>query len=338
MEAILRPAEEVPAIFTDRLNSRSQDEVAQVVTMTAEFCNNQVIDALLEHGRPDDAFAIDHLGDLHGSRARLFRGNHEGQETFQEGFPGSYAILNPSSVGRLGATLLERSHIKAYRVGSRILSAGGVNCVPVSFHNFVDLMLDFESEEYADFLDRFIAHKGNLRDEGIGESIRLNATSELLVDYGRKGRSSILDNLLTDLDRDPEETIVTSSYAPYGQLDEQLYRLLRRGKQVEFYANSPSKFHGPHHSSTERWLQQYSAWRAKTPWADRLTDRFTHLKAALLRHQNGTQIAYVGSATFHELPILAGTAEVCLRTTDDKLVGQLEAYINCNLVNPGPTA
>lgn len=341
MNICLRPAEEVPDLFAERLRTREAGQDISVVTMTVEFSDNPVIQAMVEYGQPDDTLAADYYGHFHGMSIVprfITKNGHDGhdeaREHFQEDFPGSYIVMNePPTGGWIEGTILDRSHIKAFALGSKILSLGGVNCVPYSFNETTDLMLDFESDEYSDFLSRFVANDGNLRSQGAGERLRLDDQNEVLVNYGARGESVILDSLISDLETDVTAVTISSSYLPYGKLDQALYRHLKRGSQVDFYANHPSKFQPPAHATAERFLMRYCALQAKTPYITPGSGKFNHLKAAVIKYPQGSEVAYIGSDNFHELAVRAGTAEVCLRTTDPELIEQLESYMAERLVS-----
>ena len=331
-EILLRPAEQIPEVFVERLQGRENGERALVTSMTVDFVNNPVVEAMIQHGVPDDIFAIDYRGHEHGFAPIVTKtqGHHEARAKFEEDFPGQYVVLGePEDVGTLRGSLINRSHIKAKAVGKRILSLGDVNCAPYCFDSTIGLMIDFESEEFMTFLSEFVKSQGNLRGrDRAGESILLTDQSEILIDYGKKGESVILDHLLQDLERDELVSAkISSSYIPYGQLDALLYSHFKAGKNVTFYSNHPSKFHPPFHSRAEKWMQVLNSLKAQTQWIDNRPDKFNHLKAAVFVYDNGNKIAYAASSTFHPLPIWAGTAEVALRTKDPFLVDEIESFM-----------
>lgn len=342
MEIILRPAEEVPDLFVERLRTRENGQDALITTMSVEFSDNPVTQAMVEYGRPDDTFATAYYGHIHGVSITPHFIKKDGPEQhdearnqFQENFPGSYVVMDAPMTGRrLGDTILDRSHIKAFALGKKVLSLGGVGCAPCSFFEFADLMLDFESDEYVDFLDKFVANRGDLRGKGTGERLWLDEQNEALINYGRRGESIILDSLLADLETDIESATISSTYAPYGRLDQVLYRHIKRGSKVDFYANHPSKFQQPLHPTAERFLQRYCALRAKTPWMDNLTEKFNHIHAAVIGYPDGSKVGYVGSDNYNGLSVRAGLSEVCLRTTSPELIEQLESYMSERLALP----
>lgn len=299
--------------------------------MSVGYSNNSVTDALVEHGRPGDVFAMDYFGHRHGESGSL-RADGNAQ-TFRDGFAGDYRVLNsPDRLKWLTGSVFNRSHIKAYAVGNRVLSLGGVNCGDYFFHGNLDLMADFESAVFVDFLRKFIENNGNLRAEGPGRRIALDdGTDEIIIDYGRKRQSLILTSLLTDLGGSFERATLSSCYAPYGRVDRILGRALKRGQQVRFFANSADKFRLPKHSRAEKYTQRLWARAVETPWRDLNPERFNHMKAAVIDYANGRRITYVGSHNFHEVPVACGTAEVALRSTDPELAAAVEARILAGL-------
>lgn len=294
----------------------------------------------MEYGRPKDIFALDYFGHRHGMiPTGVMKKSHKAaRREFQENFPGSYVVMGPPpSVNLTNSTILNRCHIKAYAVGNKVLSLGGVNCVPASY-GFIDVMLDFESDIFVRRLHE-IAEKGvHIRKVGAGERFSLDPLNEILIDYGRRNnclglgnKSIIMDSLLDDLRRSIKTATLSSTSVPSGRLDSMLAKHMKKGADITFYANHPSKFRLPLSSVYERWLAQAHALKAKTAWIDKRPDKFNHLKTAVITYKSGQKVAYVGSHNFHDLHVWAGNAEVCLRTTDLRVIGQLEGFIAKNL-------
>lgn len=341
MNIALVPAEKVPALFANRIKHRQVDQAAFVTSMSAEFQNNPIFQGLMKYGLPKDTLALDYFGYWHGvTPTRFMKSSHkEARNHFQNNFQGSFVVMGPPPrINLTNSTILNRSHVKAYVVGNKVLSLGGVNCTTYSYYDFIDIMLDFESDKFIAFLHKLAATGGNLRTGGVGESFWLNEHSEVLIDYGKRNnalgtgvRSVILNSLLNDLAKELLSATLSSTYIPYGKLDNVLFRQLQKGRKITFYTNQPAKFQLPNCAPPERFLQRFYMLKAKTPWVDRRPDKFNHLKAAIIKYPSGDRVAYVGSHNFHELPVWAGTAETCLRTTDDKLIDQLEAFMDENL-------
>src|SRR5580704_1384742 len=203
---ILSPAD-VPDVYTNRLEHRPVGERALVTTMTTDFADNPVVDALVKYGQEEDIFAPDYFSYLHGAspspmfhRSAIDRDHKASYERFITEFPGSLMLLNTTDTPNLlRATFQGRSHIKAYAIGQKVISLGGVNCTNDGFFKKHDVMLDFESDVFVDFMDRFIARDGDMREDGPGERFKLDEDNEVLVDYGQKGESVILKSVLDDL-------------------------------------------------------------------------------------------------------------------------------------------
>jgi hypothetical protein len=349
MNISLIPAEAVPQTFEQRMAHREDDEAAHVTTMSAQFDSNSVIDSLVRYGRPDDIFSIDYYGHWHGARPaplmHIPNGRHKrDRDNFRQSFPGSYVIMGgPPYFNLTNSTILNRSHIKAYNVGSRVLSFGGVNCVEAAYNQFIDGMLDLESEGFTAFLKRYAENGGNFRklSTDAGEKIRLDEHNQILIDYGQRknrlgisNKSVIFDSLMDDLE-DIYSARISSTSIPHGKLDGVLSNHIDDGKNVEFYTNHPAKFKKPANASGESNLQSIFAMLAKTPWTDNRPDKFNHWKAIVIKKPDGQRIAYMGSSNWDEMHIWAGTAEACLRTTDDAVIDQIEAYMQDELVSSG---
>ena len=334
MNIALVPAREVPKVFSSRIRNRQDDENVFVTSMSAQFHDNPIIQNLMKYSSPNDTFLLDYFGHWHGVMpTRFMKNSHkEARSQFQKDFRGSYIVMGPPPrINFTNSTILNRSHLKAYVVGKKILSLGGVNCTPYSYDDFIDIMLDFESDRFASYLDDFSSKSGNLRKAGVGERFWLDGQNEVLVDYGKRNRSIILTSLLNDLGEELSSATLSSTYIPYGKLDNVLFHHSQKGRSITFYTNRPSKFHLPYSVLVEKLLQKSYALKAKTPWVDNRPDKLNHLKAATITYTNGDKVAYVGSHNFHELPVWAGTAEMCLRTSDRKLIGKLERFMTENL-------
>ena len=344
MDIALVSAEQVPQIFSRRIKNRRADEDIFVTSMSAQFHDNPITKGLVKYGTPKDTFMLDYFGHWHGVRpATLMRKDHrQARSLFQKNFPGSYIVMGaPPVINFTNSTILNRSHIKAYAVGKRILSLGGVNCVPYSYYDFIDIMLDFESDKFVSYLRKFSEKSGDLRKYGVGENFWLDEKNEVLIDYGRRNKfydknnnSVILNSLLNDLEKEPVSITMSSTCIPYGRLDDVLARHASKGRPVTFYTNRPAKFYSPHSSAGEKFLQKFYALKAKTSWTDKRPDKFNHLKAAIIRYPGGERVAYVGSHNFNEWHVWAGNAEMCLRTTDTRLINQLENFMVINLERP----
>lgn len=341
MNIALVPAAQVPKIFSERIRNRLPDEAIFVTSMSAQFDDNPIIENLAKYSTPKDTFVLDYFGHWHGfvPNQVMSKTHKNARSIFNKKFNGSYVVAGPPPrINLTNSTILNRNHVKAYAVGNKILSLGGVNCVPASY-KFIDLMLDFKSDKFLAYLHKLSDNNGDLRQEGYGEGFWLDDYSEVLVDYGNrknlygyKNKSVILDSLLNDLEKDILSATLSSTYIPYGKLDNILNRHVQKQRRIAFYTNKPDKFVAPHHSSFERWLQKFYSIRAQTPWIDNRPDKFNHLKAAIINYPSGDKVAYIGSHNFHELPVWAGTAEISLRTTNRKLIRQLEKFMKVNLV------
>jgi hypothetical protein len=345
MEIALVPAEKVPQLFSKRIKNRQKDEKAFVTSMAAQFYDNPITQNLIHYGSTHDTFLIDYWGHWHGFHPVVFMNNEhrEARDRFRKNFPGSYIVMGPPPrINFTNSTILNRSHIKAYVVGQRILGLGGVNCGPYSY-DFIDIMLDFESEKFVNYLHKFLEQGGNLRKQGAGEGFWLDEHNEVLIDYGKRNKfygknnkSVILDSLLNDLEKELVSVTMSSTCIPYGKLDDVLSKHVSKGRAVTFYTNRPSKFYLPYSTGVEKFLQRLYALKAKTPWVDKRPDKFNHLKAAIITYPSEDRVAYIGSHNFNGLHVWAGTAEMTLRTTDTKLIDQLEEFMTKNLARPVP--
>lgn len=343
MEIVLRPASEVPKLFVENLQERDPNEQVLATTMSIDFGNNPITDGLVRYGLPEDVLAVDYFGHANGPSASVHgRKDHtEARESFIRGFSGSYVVLGePARHKYVEGKLMGRSHIKALSVGARILSLGGVNLTNYSYEHSVDAMLDFESEEFTNFLASFISSGGNLRHrDGSGETFQLDEENEVIVDYGKAGKSLIMERVFSDLSDDRVRAVtMSSSYAPAGHLNRLLRSAAAASHEVKVYTNSPEKFRSPDQSMVEKSMQRDDIAfelvanlmdrRATVPFTDCLPRGvFNHLKVIMLRRADGSKIVYMGSHNYHPISVEFGTAEVALRSTDESLIEQIETFI-----------
>jgi len=359
MEILLRSAKEVPGIFVERLQTRTPQERALATTMSIEFDNNPITDGLIEYGLPEDVFAPDYFGHDAGPSARLRKhnGHKQTQGEFEANFPGHYVVLGePESADDAGrfnrwyhGRVSQRSHIKALTVGSKVLSLGGVNFTNFNYENCVDAMLDFESEEFVDFLDFFIRRNGDLRDFNPKRGFNLTDQSEVLVDVGRTdglppaGNSLIRRRVFSDIfEEDIRSLVVSSTYAHCAYIEGALRNVAAAGNEAVLYTNSLRKFRGPHASLTESKFQREGLIstrindlinrQSRFSIIDCLPDdKFNHLKAIVVEKKDRNRVAYIGSSNFQPVPSMMGTAEITLRTTDNEVIDQIEGFIADNL-------
>ncbi|GEM_PF-2653681 len=346
MSIELHPAQKIPSVFNELIQSRGIGERVIAMTYAIDFANNPILDSLIMHGSTQDIAAVDYFGHKRGPSFRLTPPRHhqDARNEFEEKFPGSYEVLCPKQPNKL--FIANRSHIKALAVGSKILSLGGVNFTNYSYGQSVDAMLDFESVSFADFLTDFVAHEGNMREAGPGESIRIDDQNTALIDYGQTGQSVIMDSVFYDLaDENIAAVSMSSSYAPAGHLLHNLAGIAEADKRVTIYTNSLKKFRRPHQSLFERRQQREDFMAIATinlPKRRRLleihdylpTGKFNHLKSMVMEKQNGGRVAYIGSHNFHPTAVLFGHAEITLRTTDEKVINQIQAFIDKYLAAP----
>jgi hypothetical protein len=356
MEILLRPANEVPEVFVERLKTRTPQERALATTMTIEFDNNPITDGLIEYGLPEDVLAPDYFGHDAGPSARMraHKGHRQAQREFETNFPGEYVVLGEPEEEAdkwYHGRVWHRSHIKALAVGSKVLSLGGVNFTDFNYENCVDAMLDFESEEFVDFLDFFIRRDGELRDFNPKKGFNLTDQSEVLVDVGRSGgmpqvgNSLIRGRVFSDIfEEGIRSLVVSSTYAHCAYIEGALRNVAAAGNEAVLYTNSLRKFRGSHASMSEGKFQREGLISTRiNDLIDRQRqsrfsiidclpdDKFNHLKAIVAEKKDKSKVAYIGSSNFQPIPAMMGTAEIALRTTDNEVIDQIEGFIADNL-------
>ena len=334
-------ASSVPETFNEMISKRQSDESIGLISMSMDFSNNPIIDNLLNVGLPGDYVAVDNYGHRYAHTPKLtihgFVASHiHNPNEFSDVFAGNYFILNTQRI-RIPPldALYRRSHIKAYAVGERILSLGGVNCTPYGFYSSIDGLVQFGSEQFRSFMDNFVKHKGNIRSNSPGLKIVLDDSNVIIIDSGVRGVSPILDSVYHDLEDKEQVTSVSlsSNYIPFGKMNETLTRLQRRGADIEVFANSPSKFWSPYHSYFSIGAHVCAKLFSTVEWRDPSSSKFNHFKAIIITYRSGNKVAYVGSHNFNTASVRAGTSEVTLRTVDDNFIEQLESFFNSNLRN-----
>lgn len=344
-------AEQVPEAFGAMLAIREQGEHARVLSMTADFKHNPFMDLLIEFGSEEDVLAVSQFGHTHGANASFNfsqivltaglvpLGANGGpryvhqflRSRFLSDFKGKYVTTNTSNkyVPYIGS-LMGQSHIKAFTVGDRILSLGGVNATAAS-PLFTDVMVEFQSPKFASFVDEFIERKGDFNSESRpGRLIEHDDRNLIIIDHGHEGQSPILKSHLIDFSRTPTRIVESSNYAPSGAYRDALVSCAQKGASVITLPNHWTVFFDHHnHSRLSAVANGIAAMGARRRGLNVDNPRrqwFNHLKSCEIEYAGGERVAYIRSSNLARLAMGVGTCEVALRTTDEQLINELVEY------------
>lgn len=220
-----------------------------------------------------------------------------------------------------------RNHMKIYAAGDTVLSFGGVNCMSSGFTHH-DYLLETTDKAMADEvfnIARRLYHQGRLsrRTDVPGERRKYGTSHEVLVDYGTPNRSIIYDEACRLIDEADDSLVFITQHHPGGRMESSLAAASKKlGRQnITAVFNHHSKIAG-----AGKWQQKVQQARSLLD-AVHPDDGFVHAKLIIARFKDGRRIALSSSHNFHEGAVMLGTAEIALRTTDTRLINQLEEFV-----------
>jgi phosphatidylserine/phosphatidylglycerophosphate/cardiolipin synthase-like enzyme len=209
-----------------------------------------------------------------------------------------------------------RNHIKLIVIDD-VAYVGGPN-LDDAVLNSVDFMIKTTNKNV---VRRLAGLFEQMENHQLGNGVfPIDGENTLVLDDGRSYRSVCYD-YACGLVQGAQDVSLMSGYLPAGRLRRALNRIDRRGCRVSLIYTNPAKSGQPGvtvyngaHKLMDRFVWRGSLGRRDHP-------QRVHAKLLLV-----DQLAYTGSHNFSLIGNYVHTAEICLATTDQVIVGNLREY------------
>lgn len=240
---------------------------------------------------------------------------------------GRYAITNQPG-RRFTRQVAGRSHVK-FAVVNDWLYVGGCELNTI---NQIDLMVGWQDRLTADWLydiaQAMVTTAGTAFLGGKDVVHQIDNHSQLLIDAGQPGYSTIFNKALAMIDEAQQTIYFTSQYPPYGSTLNHLKRARARGVRVTIVYNHPDQ-HAVPINLILRLIQLRARLHAPaTLFSGQLDKRRPFLHAKLLATDLG---AIVGSHNLAPTGVKVGTAEIALLCRDPAFAQKAIATIEHEL-------
>lgn len=214
-----------------------------------------------------------------------------------------------------------RTHSKWCVADDYVFTFGGVNLYEEGILN-VDYMFKLKDAKLAARIiqEQERIQKAESRTTNYHSTIYEHGDMHILFDGGIIGQSVIYKRAVELAEQATHITFV-SQYCPTGKLA----RILKN-KPAAVYFNRPLQAEGLNRIVIH--LAQFFT-GIKTSYANA---RYLHAKFIIFTLPEGKKIAITGSHNFAHTGVLLGTREIALETTDPKIIGQLEKFIETDLI------
>jgi hypothetical protein len=232
-------------------------------------------------------------------------------------YPGAKAVITNPPTQAFSVPIAGRSHIKAAVINDYIL-LGGCN---LDHPEYTDLMIGWHQADVADKLYKTLSDALEVRSirtafESQDKKIRVDDDTQLIIDSGVRGQSSIFVEALRLIDSAKDWLTITCQFFPNGVTADHLLAARKRGVTVEIIYAHPST-HGLV-GGTLQFANQ--AWgRLRLPhemFASGLKRGTPKIHAKLIASDAGVVI---GSHNYVNIGVRLGTAEIALYSRDEEL-------------------
>lgn len=214
--------------------------------------------------------------------------------------------------------VMGRTHTKWSIIDDVVYSFGGVNLCEMGITN-TDYMFQMTHATLADTLaqlqqDILQADRGG--HAGKNRTVTVNERTTILFDGGIPLHSHIYARALS-LARQASDIIFVSQYCPTGKLASIL-----KAKNARVYFNH---WESANALNTLVIRAGMHSSRVHTSY-DR--EPYLHAKFIIFTMPNGTTVALTGSHNFQTGGVVLGTREVCMETTDPRVIAELKSFYN----------
>ncbi len=230
-------------------------------------------------------------------------------------------ILNPPQLLNFILPITGRNHMKIY-IADSTAWIGGLNLYDKSFEK-VDFMVKYTDSRVVNFLISLFLKMANGK---LNKDMEKQVTTidTILLDYGKRNQSLILDTAVTEISKAKESVVMMSQMMPEGALLGTMIQLSEQGIPITVVTSSKQNamFRSfPNNIPYNQFLLRTNG---------RKNIRLLHLSqkvhAKLLIVDNKT--VFFGSHNFVDTGVRLGTAEIAVKTTDIRLVKQFEDFVS----------
>lgn len=209
-----------------------------------------------------------------------------------------------------------RTHSKWCVVDDTVFTFGGVNLYNDGVQN-MDFMFRLEDKKVADRIveEQIRVQKAEKTSRNYHSVAYERKNMTVLIDGGIIGQSIIYRRAVELAEKAVEITFV-SQYCPTGKLS----RVFKK-KSVTLYFNRPLQADG-----LNRLVIRFGQYVTglKTSYK---RGRYLHAKCIIFTFKDGSKTAITGSHNFAYQGVLLGTREIALETRDEKIIKQIEEFI-----------
>lgn len=216
--------------------------------------------------------------------------------------------------------MLGRNHTKIFIVDDTAVWIGGVNIAEIMFTNEDFMVKSYETSLIKATSEQFL----KINDDTPRQDyhVQCDPTHTLIVDAGLSGKSLILSETLRGIESAKKEIIFMSQLAPDGNMRSLIIKKAKEGVKVTVITSPKTdtmvaKF--PYNIT-------FILFRLMTVLIPNVTVYHypvkVHSKLVLI----DDEIAFFGSHNFVFTGVLFGTQEICIRTTEKKLIATFSEY------------
>jgi cardiolipin synthase len=210
-----------------------------------------------------------------------------------------------------------RTHSKWCVVDDTIFTFGGVNLYEGGIQN-IDYMFTFDDVVLADRIvqEQVRVQKAEKHQSNYHSVAYEHGDITVLIDGGIIGQSVIYRRII-ELAEKSSNIVFVSQYCPTGKLA----RVLKK-KPATLYFNRPLQAEG-----LNRIVLRLGIFLTGLKSSYK-KGRYLHAKFMIFTLEDGSKVAITGSHNFAYTGVLLGTREIALETSDPKIIGQLEKFID----------
>lgn len=232
-------------------------------------------------------------------------------------------IMNKPGLFELLLPILGRNHIKIYIVDN-VAWIGGLNLYDESFQN-IDFMVRYEDPRMVQLLTEqfFRINELKLRED---MSFPVNEQDKILVDFGGRSKSLILETAISLAEKAQNRIIYLSQMVPEEKLLNILMSKAKVGIPIDIHTSPLS-------------AAAFSSFPKNIPFKTFLRKTAGLPNFSVTHHTNKVHgklmifdesDALFGSHNFVDTGVRLGTTEICMWTKDTKLIGDLESFMKTN--------